>query len=55
LVNTVLDAFNEEGINVAALFVKRSNDSGNAFWESMGFDDRTDLIYRNKRLNECNL
>jgi len=28
------------------------NETGNTFWESMGFTVRTDLIYRDRRICE---
>ena len=33
---------------VEAAFAR--NENGNAFWEKMGFTERTDLIYRNRAL-----
>ncbi|XMB86084.1 GNAT family N-acetyltransferase [Mycoplasmatota bacterium WC44] len=54
LVNTALEALKKEGINKAALVVFNSNDLGNKFWQSLGFDKRDDLIYRNLSINENN-
>ena len=52
LVNTALEAFQKLGINKAALVVFERNSDGNAFWESIGFTIRDDLIYRNLTLTE---
>ena len=54
LVNTVLEALRKEEINKVALVVFDSNDLGNKFWQSLGFDKRDDLIYRNLSINENN-
>ena len=48
LVEHALAALDEEGINKVALVAFRRNTDGNAFWEKMGFTERTDLSYRNK-------
>lgn len=52
LVDAAMDAFREEGINKVALVVFERNASGNAFWEALGFERRTDLAYRNKALTD---
>lgn len=52
LVKASLNALKEQGINRVALVVFERNKSGNAFWESMGFSVRDDLVYRNKTINE---
>lgn len=52
LVEAVMEAFHREGIHKAALVVFSRNVSGNAFWERMGFTERTDLTYRNRSLSE---
>lgn len=54
LVDAALDALQGLGINKAALVVFGRNTDGNAFWESVGFTVRDDLIYRNKTLTEMN-
>lgn len=46
LVNHVLMALEEEGINKAALLVFRRNELGNIFWENVGFSGRKDIVYR---------
>ncbi|MDR0812823.1 MAG: GNAT family N-acetyltransferase [Oscillospiraceae bacterium] len=50
LVEAALGALSAEGISKTALVVFGSNELGNAFWESVGFTPRTDLVYRNKAL-----
>lgn len=52
LVNTALEALKKLGINKAALVVFERNSDGNAFWESVGFTVREDLVYRNLALTE---
>lgn len=39
-------------INKAALVVFERNQAGNAFWESMGFTKREDIVYRNKVIRQ---
>lgn len=48
------EALKAEGINKVALVVFTTNETGNAFWEATGYHARTDLVYRNKSLNEDN-
>jgi ribosomal protein S18 acetylase RimI-like enzyme len=55
LVDAGIEALKKEGINKAALVVFVSNENGNRFWESMGFEKRDDLIYRNMSINELNI
>ena len=50
LVETAMAALQRIGINKAALVVFERNESGNDFWEKMGFTVRDDLRYRNKAL-----
>ena len=52
LVNAALNALHDLGINKTALVVFERNSDGNAFWESIGFTSRGDLVYRNKALTE---
>ena len=47
-----MNTLEEQGINEVALVVFENNNSGNGFWEKIGFDKRNDLIYRNKAINE---
>lgn len=52
LVSAAMNALEKEGINKVALLVFARNEGGNAFWEKMGFDIRTDVVYRNKCICE---
>jgi ribosomal protein S18 acetylase RimI-like enzyme len=52
LVEAVLDALKDEKISKVALVVFLRNESGNLFWERMGFTARPDLDYRNRALVE---
>lgn len=52
LVDTALEALQGLGISKTALVVFERNADGNAFWESVGFSSRNDLVYRNKALTE---
>ncbi len=55
LVDSVIEALEKEGINKAALVVFKDNDIGNAFWDAIGFEERIDLVYRNKSINIKNI
>jgi len=48
--DTVMAAFEREGIHKVAFVVFGKNEKGNAFWEKCGFTSRPDLIYRNKAI-----
>lgn len=52
LVDNALRALKKCGINKTALVVFDRNQTGNDFWENVGFTRRTDLVYRNKALTE---
>lgn len=52
LVDTVLQALEQCGINKAALVVFARNTDGNQFWEKRGFTVREDLVYRNRTITE---
>jgi len=52
LVETVMQAMKNIGINKVALVVFEHNEGGNKFWERLGFTERNDLVYRNKAINE---
>ncbi len=54
LLDEVLRALRDEGIQKVALVVLGNNVKGNAFWEKNGFTDRKDLIYRNRQIGEFN-
>ncbi|MET1249063.1 GNAT family N-acetyltransferase [Sporolactobacillus sp. STCC-11] len=55
LVSAVINALKKEEINKIALVVFATNQSGNAFWQSIGFTKREDLMYRNLSINEQNI
>ena len=52
LVEAGMTALNGIGIHKAALVVFDRNETGNAFWERMGFTTREDLVYRNRTITE---
>ena len=52
LVEHTMAALEQEGITKVNLVVFSRNETGNAFWESMGFTVRTDLTYRDRRICE---
>ena len=52
LVESVMEALKQKGISKVALVAFAGNEAGNAFWERMGFTERTDLTYRNRALRE---
>ena len=52
LVETVMQAMKNIGLNKVALVVFEHNEGGNKFWERLGFTERNDLVYRNKAINE---
>lgn len=52
LVAHTMAALEQEGITKVNLVVFSRNETGNAFWESMGFTVRTDLTYRDRRICE---
>jgi N-acetylglutamate synthase len=54
LVNCALDALRAQGITRVKLEAFSENAEGNAFWESMGFFCRSDLITWNKSLSDEN-
>lgn len=54
LVEAATDALIAEGIQKVAFVVFKTNEKGNAFWQSLGYDERPDLVYRNKSLNPDN-
>lgn len=55
LVNVAVEALKGQGINKVALVAFCTNKLGNSFWESQGFVERNDLVYRNKSLNDNNI
>jgi ribosomal protein S18 acetylase RimI-like enzyme len=55
LVESALNALQEEGINKVAFVAFKKNEIGNAFWKKLGFDERTDLVYRNKIISKSEM
>jgi ribosomal protein S18 acetylase RimI-like enzyme len=55
LVESALNALQEEGVNKVAFVVFKKNEIGNAFWKKLGFDERTDLVYRNKVISKSEM
>jgi len=52
LVNNVMNALENLGINKVALLTFKRNEVANAFWEKQGFSTREDINYRNKQIKE---
>lgn len=52
LVEAAMAQLKAIGIHKTALVVFSCNETGNAFWEKMGFTVRDDLTYRNRTLTE---
>lgn len=52
LLDSSLNALKKEGIHKVLLVVFDTNKKGNAFWEKQGFSLRTDLCYRNRKLDK---
>lgn len=52
LVTHAMTALRREDISKVLLVVFDRNETGNAFWESLGFTARDDLVYRNKNIVE---
>lgn len=52
LVDSAMNALEQDGINKVALVAFEGNKTGNAFWENVGFAVRDDLVYRNKNIHE---
>jgi len=55
LADSACNALKAEGITKAGMLVFGTNEQGNAFWESQGWQTRPDLNYRNKTLDENNI
>lgn len=51
LVTHAMDALEAEGIHKVALVAFARNEIGNGFWETIGFEKREDLVYRNKNIH----
>jgi N-acetylglutamate synthase len=55
LIEAVYKALKDEGINKIGLVVFKTNAIGNPFWQSQGWEERTDLNYYNKSININNI
>jgi N-acetylglutamate synthase len=55
LVESALEALQAEGLHKVAFVVFKKNELGNTFWEKLGFDERTDLVYRNKVISKSEM
>ncbi|MCH4886013.1 GNAT family N-acetyltransferase [Acidaminobacter sp. JC074] len=55
LVDKVIAALKIIGINKVSLVVFKDNEIGNGFWESIGFKNRNDLIYRDLMIESQNI
>ena len=55
LVHFVIESLGKEDIKKVALVVYSNNKDGNKFWESLGFNLRSDLSYRNLEIDESNI
>lgn len=51
LVDAAMQALEKEGIHKVALVAFKTNETGNGFWEHIGFTVREDLVYRNKNIH----
>lgn len=52
LVEAALEALKDLGISKTALLVFERNRAANDFWEAMGFEERRDILYRNRALTK---
>ena len=52
LAESAVNALDGEEISKVALVAYTNNEQGNAFWERMGFNLRTDICYRNKAIRD---
>ena len=52
LVSAALESLKAQGVSKVCLVAFERNRDGNAFWESLGFTERTDLTYRDFPLAE---
>ncbi|MBZ9637350.1 GNAT family N-acetyltransferase [Clostridium sp. FP1] len=51
LLKTVYYALEQEGITKSGLVVFKTNEIGNSFWKSQGWEERTDLNYYSNAIN----
>ena len=55
MVKMAMENLRKEDINVVSLIVYTKNDIGNAFWSTLGLEERKDLNYYDFTLNEENI
>lgn len=55
LVDLALASLKKEGINKVAFVVFKNNELGNIFWDKLGFEERKDLVYRNKVISDIDM
>lgn len=55
LTEAVYKALEKEGVTKAGLVVFKTNEIGNSFWKSQGWEERTDLNYYSKSININNI
>lgn len=55
LVAKAIEALKEERIQKVAFVVFKKNQTGNIFWDKLGFKEREDLVYRNKVISDKEL
>ncbi len=55
LVEKAVEALREEGIHKVSFVVFKKNEDGNNFWKKLGFQERNDLVYRDKLISDQEL
>jgi N-acetylglutamate synthase len=55
LVDSGVNALKKEGIHKVAFVVLRNNETGNRFWEKLGFEERPDLVFRSKAIGDMEM
>ena len=55
LLEAVYYALEQEGITKAGLVVFKTNEIGNSFWQSQGWEERIDLNYYSNAINNNNI
>lgn len=55
MVVSAMEVLKAEGVNKVSLIAFTKNDVGNAFWNTIGWEQREDLNYYDFTLNEANI
>ena len=55
LVNSAVTELKKLGINKVAFVVFKENEIGNGFWETLGFEKREDIFYRDKVITDIEM